>query len=293
MSEYFLIIFTLLLLHYLCFLFRIHKGLKKLQKWSENSTIEKVSVIIPFRNESEHILENLQSLQSQDYPADKFEIIYVNDFSTDNSPAILEKNITSGNIRILNVPYDEPAAGKKNAVTYGIQNASGSIIVTTDADCTCNRKWLSSLVKYYDDQTAMVAGPVQYAECKTLFQKMQALEFAGLVIAGAGLIGSGTPIISNAANLSYRKKIFEQINGFSGSRNTASGDDEQIMHKIISGTNYKIKFCTDEESIVSTYPAKTLTEFYQQRKRWAGKSMLYKDRKIIFKLCLLYTSRCV
>ncbi len=79
---------------------------------------------------------------------------------------------------------------------------------------------------------------------------MQRLEFAGLVIAGAGLIGSGNPIICNAANIAYRKKAFEDVGGFDYQMRLSSGDDELLMQKIHRDSDYKIKFALDRNAIV-------------------------------------------
>ncbi len=97
-----LIVFTIFLLHYVFFLQKIFRGLGKL-KQNQNETIpyEFISVIIPFRNESENILANLKSVESQIYPKEKFEVVYVNDSSDDNSLELLQNNITVNNVRVI------------------------------------------------------------------------------------------------------------------------------------------------------------------------------------------------
>ena len=62
-----------------------------------------ITLIIPFRNESENILDNLKSIESQNFPDDKFEVIYVNDNSTDDSLTKLRTAIKKSNIKILDV----------------------------------------------------------------------------------------------------------------------------------------------------------------------------------------------
>ena len=289
MTEVLLLLFFLLLLYYVIFMTGIYKGLNKNQKPGAALPPEFVSVIVPFRNEAENIYRNLCSLEAQDYPPDKYEIIYVNDFSTDEGPQILEKNISGNNVRMLNLP-DSPFqnAHKKRGIGYGIRNARGGIIVTTDADCIHNKQWLNTMMRCYDDNTAMVAGPVELNSCATSFQKIQKLEFAGLIIIGAGLIGAGNPIICNAANLSYRKKLFNELHGFDDNLHLSSGDDELLMQKISSETNYQIKFCNQKEAAVHTNPCKNLADFFLQRRRWASKGLYYKDKSIVFKLFLIF-----
>ena len=291
MLEFILIIiFVLLLIHYIIFLSLIYKGLLKLRPNTISQIPEKlVSVIIPFRNESEIILKNLKSIESQDYPPAKYEVIYVNDFSTDDSVEILAKNKNKDNIRIISVPENYSVnAHKKRAVTYGIENSTGDIIVTTDADCIYDESWLCSLLQNFDKETAFVSGPVEFIDDEKFFSEIQKMEFAGLVLTGAGLIGSGNSTICNAANIAYRRKVFNEVDGFNDHLDLSSGDDELLMQKIASDTKYKIKFSVDKKSVVRTSSNKSIGEFYHQRKRWASKGLFYNDKSLIFKLILIY-----
>jgi len=285
-----LLTFLLFLLHYLFFLQRIFRGLKNLKLTAnENIPFEFISIIIPFRNEEENIIANLKSIESQFYPPDKFEVIYVNDFSEDNSLELLKKNIKKNNISVLSVPDDfSKNAHKKRAVRFGIENAKGMIIVTTDADCVHDEEWLKSLMQSFDPVTGFVSGPVEFETDNGLFSEFQKLEFAGLVLCGAGLIGAGHPTICNAANIAYRKKVFDEVGGFKDQMNLSSGDDELLMQKIAKDSDFKVKFCIDKKSIVRTFPNKTIGDFYQQRKRWASKGLFYSDKSLVLKLILIY-----
>ncbi len=285
-----IIIFISLLLNYLFFLSGIFRGLGKLTgSVGDKISDEFVSVIIPFRNESENILKSLESIENQNYPKERFEVIYVNDFSDDDSLEKLLCTEKSSNVKVLSVPeIFSVNAYKKRAIRFGIENSIGEIIVTTDADCIQNKNWLGSLLKYFDEQTGFVSGPVEFIENGSLFSNLQKLEFAGLVFTGAGLIGAGKPTICNAANIAYRKSVFKIVNGFNDNLNLSSGDDELLMQKISKGTEFKIKFCTDKEAIVKTQANDTLGKFYHQRKRWASKGLFYADKLLVIKLVLIF-----
>jgi cellulose synthase/poly-beta-1,6-N-acetylglucosamine synthase-like glycosyltransferase len=291
MTEIFLLlIFSFLLGFYTYFILSIYRGLRNLKKSDEDKLIpEFVSIIIPFRNERENLPSNLKSLESQDYPKNKYEVIYVNDSSTDDSAEILVSRIKNENIKVIAVPGTYiPNAHKKRAIKYGIENAKGEIIITSDADCNYNTDWLKTLLKYMDDETAFISGPVEFEDSENIFGAIQKLEFAGLVIVGAGLIGVNRPTICNAANIAYRKKVFDEVDGFYGQYGLSSGDDELLMQKIWKRTKYKIKFCPEKKAIVKTVPNKSLSEFYQQRKRWASKGLFYGDKLLVLKLILIY-----
>ncbi len=172
---------------------------------------------------------------------------------------------------------------------FGIENANGNIIVTTDADCVYSKEWLNSLLQTFDSVTGFVSGPVEFENDEKLFAKFQKLEFAGLVLCGAGLIGAGHPTICNAANIAYKKNVFDEVGGFKDQMNLSSGDDELLMQKISKDSDFKVKFCIDKKAIVKTTANKTIGDFFQQRKRWASKGLFYGDKSLVLKLILIYS----
>ena len=284
------LIFLLLLMYYSFFLLEILSGLDKLTLTKGISIPEEfISIIIPFRNESENILGSLRSLESQNYPKGKYEVIYVNDSSDDDSLQKILSAQKSSNIKVISVPDDfSTYAHKKRAIRFGISNSTGSIIITTDSDCVHNKKWIQQMVSCFDKETGFVSGPVEFIEEKTLFEKLQKLEFSGLVLTGAGLIGINKPVICNAANIAYRKNAYETVNGFNDQLNLSSGDDELLMQKIWSSGKYRIKFCWNREAIVLTKGNDSLQKFYHQRKRWASKGLFYANKFLIIKLILIF-----
>ncbi len=285
-----LIFLSGLLINYLVFLSILYAGLKRLPKKQEKIIqSEFVSVIIPFRNESENILTSLESIAAQDYPVDKFEVIFVNDVSNDDSYEKLMRADKPDNFKVLSISdHSLGRAYKKQAVSFGIENAKGEIIVTTDADCQHDKSWLSSLLSQFDNKTGFVSGPVRFVPENNLFSKVQALEFASLVISGAGLIGIKKPTICNGANLAFRKSLFKSLHGYSDQMHLSSGEDELLMQKISRETDYSVKFIWEKNAVVTTNPNKNLHDFIQQRKRWASKSLFYKDNLLIAKLAMIY-----
>ena len=287
-------IVLLLLCYYSFFLYSILRGLKRLIAQSGTGSLESmpeefISLIIPFRNESENILNSLSSIIKLEYPPHKFEVIFVNDFSDDNSVELLCTAEKPSNIRVLSVPDEySKFQHKKRAIRFGIENSKGEIIVTTDADCIHSPIWLKTLLSRFDKETGFMSGPVEFTDGPTLFSSMQKLEFSGLVLTGAGLIGSNDPLICNAANIAYRRKAFDVTGGFYYKHSLSSGDDELLMQKIKKETSYKIQFCMDKDAIVKTAPNNNLNQFYNQRKRWASKGLFYSDRLLVLKLILIF-----
>lgn len=284
------LLFVFLLLHYIQFLKNISRGLKLVGKRENQlSNNEFVSILVPFRNEEKNILQSLQSITSQSFDNNQYEIIFIDDNSDDNSFEILEYAKKPNNVKILKSPISSTErAHKKKALKYAIENCRGEIIVTTDADCVHNENWLKNIVNSFDENTAFVSGPVEFLSNGSIYAELQKLEFSSLILVGAGLIGIEKPIICNAANLGFRKSIFNEVGGYEDNLNLTSGDDEFLMQKISRTTNYTIKFCFEKDAISYTNPNKTLNQFFQQRKRWASKGLHYVDKKIILTLILIF-----
>jgi cellulose synthase/poly-beta-1,6-N-acetylglucosamine synthase-like glycosyltransferase len=290
MINLLILVFLILLFYYSYFLVSILIGLLKLKPVLKKEPVpEFVSIIIPFRNEEDNILLNLQSIESQNYPKEKFEVIYIDDSSTDNSLKILKSSIKNENIKVFSLPENRgETAGKKRAVNYGIENSRGEIIVTTDADCIHSHEWLVNLLSALDDKTGFISGPIEFINEKNIFTEIQQIEFAGLILTGAGLIQMKRPVICNAANIAYRKSVFEKLNGFQDHLHISSGDDAFLMQKIHKDGKYGVKFCLNKDAVVKTKSAGSIQRFYQQRKRWASKNIYYSDRKLIIKLILIF-----
>jgi cellulose synthase/poly-beta-1,6-N-acetylglucosamine synthase-like glycosyltransferase len=285
-----ILLFSVLLINYIYFLSNINNGLKRFQfDIRAKISDEFISVIIPFRNESENILTSLKSISSLDYPLERFEVIYVNDSSTDDS---YEKIINAAkpiNFKVISLPvFSHDKAFKKKAVSYGIENSQGEIIITTDADCIHNQNWLRELISGFDFATGFVSGPVSFNERQNLFSKIQSLEFAGLILSGAGLIGIGKPAICNGANLAFRKSVYKELHGYHDQMHLSSGEDELLMQKIAAETDYSVKFCWNKGAVVFTQPNENLRDFLQQRQRWASKGLFYKNKLFVISLALIY-----
>lgn len=285
---------TLITLHYAYFIGSIYAGLVNLRR--KQTTLQKddksvkhfVSIIIPFRNEADVILQNLRSVEQLNYPEDSFEVIYVDDNSEDNSFDLIEQNILQKNISVVKLPDNSNhTANKKKAIEYGIGLSKGEIIFTSDADCTYNLNWINVMLKTINEKVGFVAGPVDFTLSDSVFSLLQQIEHAGLILTGAGLIGIKNPIICSGANIAFRKELFYKIGGYSGYSKLASGDDSFLMTKIFYDTEYEVEFCFNKEAMVKTQPSKNIREFLNQRKRWAGKAFFYRKKRILLQVVLL------
>lgn len=285
MNNISLIIFSLLALvggAYAILIILFSFGWWRLRKVIDTGIqITDISIIVPIRNEEVNIVTLLKHLCQQDYPEKHFEIILINDHSTDASIEEIEKHGVSPLIKTLEL--DKKLHGKKNAIIHGIKHASGKLIVTIDADCHPTKQWLRTIAAYYDNgRYKMLAAPLAIENPKGITAKFQALEFLSLIASGAGAIGIQMPIMCNGANLAYEKIAFEEVEGFKGNEHIPGGDDVFLMEKFSRHFGRKsIAFVKDRKAIVYTQSSEGPLAFFRQRIRWVAKSPAYRDSYII------------
>jgi|ERR1043165_54441 cellulose synthase/poly-beta-1,6-N-acetylglucosamine synthase-like glycosyltransferase len=270
--------------------------LKKPEGGSEKLEVKKqpfVSIVIPTRNESENIKACLESIFKQNYPANLFEVIMVDDYSTD--PTIrFAKEVENPNLLILNLMQylgnpGEYVPNKKKAIALGIKNAKGDLIITTDGDCTMGENWLSSMVACFQKgEYKLLTGPVMMKPAYwplEVFQQVDVMNLSG--ITGATL-RNGFPTMCNGANLMYAKDTFHEVEGFKGNHDIPTGDDIFLMHKINERWPGSVGYVKNCDACVYTKPEKGLSRFISQRKRWIGKSTKLADFRVPMVLYFAY-----
>lgn len=244
-----------------------------------------VSIIVPCRNEEvsiERLLERLISLMSYQ----SLEILCVDDHSTDNTAKIIKqiKNVKY-------IPLSDFAKGKKAAIEEGIRQASGDIILVTDADCLPDVHWIANMIKpFLSPQIHMVCGWVRMKGKRSIFSELVSLEFSTIVALSAAMSGWNRAVLCNGASLAFRKESFMQVGGYNSDK-SASGDDVFLMHKFKSMFGKQaVYYMLQPDAGVETLAPDTWSDFIQQRIRWARKSVLYRDKDAIlvslFILCV-------
>ena len=231
-----------------------------------------ISVVICFRNEEANVDALFSSLQQQTYPHESFEVIAVNDHSTDSTLAKLRSlQQQLPNLTVIDLPPEE--LGKKMALTRGVNTALSEYIATTDADSVVPPQWLETINSGFANRAQLVCGPVAY-HASTFFERLAAVEFGSLVASSIGAAGLHMPILCNGANLAYTKELFLDAN--LDSDDTPSGDDVFLLHYAKSYKK-KIDFFTGKDFLVLTAPDTSPRDFINRRKRWGSKTKFYSD----------------
>jgi biofilm PGA synthesis N-glycosyltransferase PgaC len=278
----FIILNSILFVCYFAIYFLTARGVSKL-RCGKNAEYRRFSIIVAARNEEQHIGNCLQALVKLHYPKELYEIIIVDDRSTDTTAEIVrEYQKKYSRIRLLmidKITSDLP--GKKNALNEAIKASAHDILAFTDADCKVPPEWLTIMSQYFESAVGAVAGYSPYEErfVKTLSAKIgQSFlgyeEMKNSLGAAAG-IGLNRAYMCTGRNFAYRKAVFQQIGGFEKIKHSISGDDDLMIQQIQRETQWKIRYMIEPESFVKTQPPLTFAEFINQRKRHFSASKFY------------------
>ena len=254
----------------------------------------KITVIIPARNEEANISHCLNSILNQTYTAGPYEVIVVDDFSTDSTATIVKSYGEKIKLISLKDHVDSQINSyKKKAIEIAIAQSTGDFIVITDADCIAPTTWLQNIALCFSDKdqtdpVVFIVAPVAFSVENKFIHIFQSLDFMTLQGITGASVYKKIHSMCNGANLAYSKKAFYEVNGFEGIDNIASGDDMLLMHKIFKLYPNGIKFLKSLQAIVSTKPMDTLKAFFYQRIRWASKADKYDDKRIFLVLMLVY-----
>lgn len=116
-----------------------------------------VSVIVPVYNDPEGIRECLESLTAQTYPEDRYEVIVVDNDSTDNTPDVIREFP-------VQLEFEREIQGSYAARNTGIAAADGEILAFTDADCDPHLTWIEEgVARLIETDADLAAGQVSFS----------------------------------------------------------------------------------------------------------------------------------
>jgi glycosyltransferase involved in cell wall biosynthesis len=261
---------------------------------SDKATCIKFSIIIPARNESAHVVACIQAIQTCEYPKECYEIILIDDHSTDDTAEKI-RNFADSGVRMYTLP--EGKTGKKEAISYGVSMARHAHIICTDADCVPGKDWIKSHAAAFSNQEVhLTTGIVMPLRENTVLDHFQWMDFAATMVLTAAGIKYKAWFLANGANFGFTKDFFYQAGGYSGNSHIASGDDVFMIQKAAAIDPNKIVFVKSQTGLVITQPVSSWTALCEQRKRWATKAFKTKGdgvvliQEFVFILSLLIVS---
>ena len=250
------------------------------------ATKDGVTVVVCAKNEA-HNLENvIPQILNQKYPL--FEIILVNDHSTDTSLAVMQKfaNLNS-NLKILDLTHQ---SGKKAGITEAIATASYEKILLTDADCLPkSSSWISLMSENLFGDKEFVFGYSGYKKQeKSWLNKIIRFETLFTALQYFGYAENHNPYMGVGRNLCYLKTTFENANGFEKHIHIKAGDDDLFVNQNATATNVSLSYNPD--SFTYSEPKKTWKEWFVQKRRHTDVAKEYKPKHQL-QLSLFYVSQ--
>lgn len=237
-----------------------------------------VSVVVAARNEEETLAHCLRSLLRQVYPEELYEVILVDDNSTDNTLSIARAFAErDGRLKVLSAAEYNSLTGKQNALDMGIRASTGEIILTTDADCQAPPGWIEDIVGEFGPEVGLVAGFSMLSEegisdvgmLQRIFIRLQSLETLSLYIGSIGSIAQGFAWAGTGNNMAYRREVYDELGGF-GALGVTGAEDSMLLQWVDRNSKWKVK---PSLSTVYVKPMKTVSQYIAQRNRWASSTL--------------------
>lgn len=237
-----------------------------------------VSIIICARNEEDNLRNFLPLVLQQEYP--EYEVIVVNDGSTDDTMIILEEfqktfphlRFTSIERRPTSIKY--PLSPKKMAITMGVKAASYEQLLFIDADCRpASPHWLQLMVRNFTPSTEFILGYGGYFKEKGFLSRLVSYDTLMIAIQSLGMAYRGIPYMGVGRNMAYRKSTFFRLKGFAGHLHVISGDDDLIVNK--AGTSENTRIEVNEHAKTNSNPSTCFKEWFAQKRRHLTASSLY------------------
>lgn len=266
LALWLLITLLLLAIHFFRFQ-KLRKALVVSQSDAARDAAMPVSIIIAARNEEANLADFLPIILNQNHP--QFEVIVVNDGSTDGSESLLKK--MSDDHEHLKV-FNKPAEGKKKAISYAIQQAQYKQLLFTDADCwPSSLQWASKMSAALAEKDLVLAhgaliGSKSFVTGLSIFETFQ----TATAYFAAAL--NAKPYMGVGRNMAYSKTIFDKANGFKGHERVLSGDDDLFISSL-QQVSVKVLFA-DDTFTYSDAP-KTMDAWIQQKRRHYSASFKY------------------
>ena len=247
-----------------------------------------VSVIICAKNESANLQEFLPHIITQDYPC--FEIILVNDHSTDDTLVIMQSFAKeNNNISVLSL--DTNATGnKKKAITQGIKIAKYQHLLFTDADCKPNSThWISEMTQLFSSKKKIILGYGAHQKIqKSWLNKLIRFETLLTAIQYFSYAKANLAYMGVGRNLAYTKDLFTQANGFTKHQHIKSGDDDLFVNQVVQNNN--VACAISSSSFTSSKPHRNFSQWVYQKRRHIATANSYKSLHQ-FLLGLFYLSQ--
>jgi cellulose synthase/poly-beta-1,6-N-acetylglucosamine synthase-like glycosyltransferase len=226
-----------------------------------------VSVIVCIKDDAEHWPAWWAAVKGQQWPAGT-EVIAIDDGSTDELPALLTRAVQEEvSFTFAHYRIDETSPGKRDALRFGVGQASGEWLLFTDVDCLpAGPAWASEMTAGHPGDVAAVLGgswPKDEAPA-TWLSRVQALDALYIMRSYVGWAERDKPYMGVGRNLAIRRSAFP---GFTKAPATASGDDDMVIQAIASAPDVSVAVAAHRAAHMDTAMPATWSDWLAQKRR--------------------------
>ena len=248
---------------------------------NSNSLVTKFSIVVAAKNEEDNLASLISALSKIDYPKENFEVIIVDDNSTDKTFTLAtELTSTLENFRVVKAE-NKKYEGKRGALDYGIETAKNEYIIITDADCVPGKNWLIRYKEKFNKEFDLIIGIAPFNQKQTLVNKVSCYENFRNTLLKILSVKIGLPYTATARDFGFNKKSFEKIEGYKNTTDTISGDDDLLLREAVKN-KLKIGLLTSKDSFVYSETKKLFRDYFSQRARHTQTSFHYLLKQTLF-----------
>jgi len=233
-----------------------------------------ISIVISAKNEADNISSLLDSLKKVEYPKNYFEIILVDDNSTDLTyckAGIFKNELT--NFKIIKTE-NKKYPGKKGALALAIKSAVNDYILITDADCTVSSAWLIRYSEKFNEGYDFLFGNAPFKVKHGFINRISRFENMRTFFLYTTALKLNFPYSAAARNFGFKKSSFDKIKGYENTNETLSGDDDLLIREAVKN-HMKIGYIPDKDAVVYSDTKETIKEYLAQKSRHTKTSMYY------------------
>jgi cellulose synthase/poly-beta-1,6-N-acetylglucosamine synthase-like glycosyltransferase len=242
--------------------------------WPDFKPKIKISVIVAAKNEEQNLPALINSLSNQSYPAELYEVIIIDDGSTDNTYGrAVELSKENQNYTAYKV-MTKKFPGKKGALQFGIEKANNLFILITDADCRPEKNWIKSFSAKFELGSEFIIGTAPLVQQKSILNNVSCFENLRNLLLALGMANIGMPYSAAARSFGFKKESFEKLSGYENTLDTISGDDDLLLREAVKH-KMKIDVVAEKDSFVYSNAPKSFSEYLTQKTRHTKTSFHY------------------
>ena len=224
-----------------------------------------VSILISLRNEASNVESLCESLNALLYPKSRFEILFGDDGSEDNTLELLKKHKPE-NAAVYSLGNEQTGDfGKQKVLNVLSKEANGEYFLFTDADMIFQSEWIQGMLSQATESNVLVVGMTK-VEGKGFMASLQNMDW----LFNEWLIGwfskLGISLTAWGNNMLISKSAYNDIGGHDQLADTIVEDVRLLRALVTNGGNLKVNF--NPNAVAITQPTSTFLELLYQRKRW-------------------------